>query len=149
MSNTLINAVQLDQLNWDRVMLTLAEALLYPQVSQQTQISKVKSLGITETMTGQRRTISHLTGFPKLIFSTMLCRKEQHYEKTNIAIELFSMSELTWSESSSGSGRGSSSGSGSVPGLGLLERRLPRLAPTPLPRTRYRYSNQSSSYYTL
>ncbi|XP_049869447.1 kinesin-like protein KIF19 isoform X2 [Pectinophora gossypiella] len=41
-----------------------------------------------------------------------------------------SMSELAWSESSSGSGRGSSSGSG-----GTLEHRLPRLAPTPRPRT--------------
>ncbi|XP_053607603.1 kinesin-like protein KIF19 isoform X1 [Plodia interpunctella] len=40
-----------------------------------------------------------------------------------------SMSELTWSESSSGSARGSSSGSG--------DHRLPRLAPTPRPRTRY------------
>ncbi|KAJ0177207.1 hypothetical protein K1T71_007216 [Dendrolimus kikuchii] len=55
-----------------------------------------------------------------------------------------SMSELTWSESSSGSGRGSSSGSGSTPGLGLLERRLPRLAPTPLPRTRYSQANSTT-----
>lgn len=63
-----------------------------------------------------------------------------------------SMSELTWSESSSGSGRGSSSGSGSAAavglglgsglGLALHDRRLPRLPPTPLPRTRY---SQTSS----
>ncbi|XP_012546553.1 kinesin-like protein KIF19 isoform X2 [Bombyx mori] len=45
-----------------------------------------------------------------------------------------SMSELTWSESSSGSGRGSSSGSG---GTLALDHRLPRLPPTPRPRTRY------------
>ncbi|KAL0841232.1 hypothetical protein ABMA28_014966 [Loxostege sticticalis] len=45
-----------------------------------------------------------------------------------------SMSELAWSESSSGSGRGSSSGSG---GTLALDHRLPRLAPTPRPRTRY------------
>ncbi|CAH2106418.1 unnamed protein product [Euphydryas editha] len=60
-----------------------------------------------------------------------------------------SMSELTWSESSSGSGRGSSSGSG--------ERRLPQLAPTPRPRTRYsqasantlkRYSSDDSLVIT-
>ncbi|CAB3224177.1 unnamed protein product [Arctia plantaginis] len=44
-----------------------------------------------------------------------------------------SLSELTWSESSSGSGRGSSSGSGGT----LLDYRLPPLAPTPRPRTRY------------
>ncbi|CAH2980295.1 unnamed protein product [Chilo suppressalis] len=43
-----------------------------------------------------------------------------------------SLSELAWSESSSGSGRGSSSGSG---GTLALDRRLPRLAPTPRPRT--------------
>ncbi|XP_050667230.1 kinesin-like protein KIF19 [Leptidea sinapis] len=49
-----------------------------------------------------------------------------------------SLSELTWSESSSGSGRGSSSGSGGT----LMVDRLPRLAPTPRPRTRY---SQASS----
>ncbi|CAG9584642.1 unnamed protein product [Danaus chrysippus] len=64
-----------------------------------------------------------------------------------------SMSELTWSESSSGSGRGSSSGSG---GTFALER-LPQLAPTPRPRTRYsqasattlkRYSSDDSLVIT-
>ncbi|XP_046959391.1 kinesin-like protein KIF19 [Vanessa cardui] len=61
-----------------------------------------------------------------------------------------SMSELAWSESSSGSGRGSSSGSGG-------DRRLPQLAPTPRPRTRYsqasattlkRYSSDDSLVIT-
>ncbi|XP_072932004.1 kinesin-like protein KIF19 [Epargyreus clarus] len=50
-----------------------------------------------------------------------------------------SMSELTWSESSSGSGRGSSSGSG-----GTQPARLPRLAPTPRPRTRYSHSSATT-----
>ncbi|XP_022115648.1 kinesin-like protein KIF19 [Pieris rapae] len=53
-----------------------------------------------------------------------------------------SMSELTWSESSSGSGRGSSSGSGGTLGLGLD--RLPRLAPTPRPRTRYSHASATT-----
>ncbi|KAM3964488.1 LOW QUALITY PROTEIN: kinesin family member 19A [Aphomia sociella] len=52
-----------------------------------------------------------------------------------------SMSELTWSESSSGSGRGSSSGSG---GTLALDHRLPRLAPTPRPRTRYSQSSAAT-----
>lgn len=52
-----------------------------------------------------------------------------------------SMSELTWSESSSGSGRGSSSGSG---GNMTLDHRLPRLAPTPRPRTRYSQPSAST-----
>ncbi|XP_013169064.1 PREDICTED: kinesin-like protein KIF19 isoform X2 [Papilio xuthus] len=51
-----------------------------------------------------------------------------------------SMSELGWSGSSSGSARGSSSGSG---GTVPIEARLPRLAPTPRPRTKY--SNASAS----
>ncbi|CAH0723422.1 unnamed protein product, partial [Brenthis ino] len=52
-----------------------------------------------------------------------------------------SMSELAWSESSSGSGRGSSSGSG---GALALDQRLPQLAPTPRPRTRYSHASATT-----
>ncbi|XP_068632001.1 kinesin-like protein KIF19 [Battus philenor] len=51
-----------------------------------------------------------------------------------------SLSDLGWSGSSSGSARGSSSGSG---GTVPHDARLPRLAPTPRPRTKY--SNLSAS----
>ncbi|CAH2037479.1 unnamed protein product, partial [Iphiclides podalirius] len=52
-----------------------------------------------------------------------------------------SMSELGWSGSSSGSTRGSSSGSG---GTVPMDARLPRLAPTPRPRTKYSHPSAST-----
>ncbi|CAH2037482.1 unnamed protein product, partial [Iphiclides podalirius] len=56
-------------------------------------------------------------------------------------ISTSSMSELGWSGSSSGSTRGSSSGSG---GTVPMDARLPRLAPTPRPRTKYSHPSAST-----
>ncbi|CAK1596139.1 unnamed protein product [Parnassius mnemosyne] len=56
-------------------------------------------------------------------------------------ISASTISDVRWSGSSSGSARGSSSGSG---GTLPFDARLPRLAPTPRPRTRYSKASAST-----
>ncbi|GBP41959.1 Kinesin-like protein KIF19 [Eumeta japonica] len=99
-----------------------------------------------EIITRQRRALEELgIGVPaelaqlyelyqQEIHASTYTEKNDVYASYHLPPISSSTSELTWSESSSGSGRGSSSGSG---GTLSYDTRLPRLAPTRRPRTRY------------
>ncbi|XP_041978477.1 kinesin-like protein KIF19 isoform X1 [Aricia agestis] len=110
-----------------------------------------------EIITRQRRTLEEvgINVQPELAQLYELYQQEIHastYTENNDFLQYrlppisSSMSELTWSESSSGSGRGSSSGSGGggVGGGGGGLDHLPRLAPTPRPRTRYSHASATT-----
>ncbi|KAJ2946038.1 hypothetical protein O0L34_g4956 [Tuta absoluta] len=108
-----------------------------------------------EIITRQRRALQEmgLGVTPELAQLYELYQQEIHastYTENNDVYSSYrlppistSMSELAWSESSSGSGRGSSSGSGGTQAA-LDAARLPRLAPTPRPRTRYSQASAST-----